>query len=153
MNTKRIILSTVLTTANFVSVHAEDVTAVKITSYVKPSYSVRIPADTEISYGEETTDLGSVEVVSACLEPDQCISVTAETDGFLVNEKSDTSMIPFSLISDGIPYSGSEFTEAYESNDLQLLVDSESWEKADAGRYEGKIIFRVKCAEKESEKM
>lgn len=141
---KGIFLAASLTLLFSVSVQAEDATSVNVSTYIRPSYSVRIPADAEIAYGDETTGIGAVELVSARIEPDMCISVSAKTDGLLVNAASDDSVIPYRLMTNDTLYIGSIFTEAGEKTDLQIAVTEEDWEKADAGNYDGTIVFTVR---------
>lgn len=144
MKRKRILLASASSLFLSLPVQAEDATSVKVSTYIEPSYSIRIPADTDIAYGNETTQLGAVEVVSARIEPGMCISVSAKADGLLVNAGSDNSAIPYRLMADDVPYKGSIFTESGEKTDLQIAVTEEDWEKADAGNYDGTIGFTVR---------
>ena len=65
-----------------------------ITTSIKPTYTVTIPAGVKVVFNAETTSFGQIKVDSAQIEPDKCIKVSLTTDGKLKNTTDKTKVIP-----------------------------------------------------------
>lgn len=114
-----------------------------ITTSIAPTYTVTIPADTNIVFNATSTDFGKVELTTAQLDPNYVVKVSAEA-GELKNKADETKTIPYTLnVKDGAVFTSAEYDDDGESTALTLDITQDNWNKAYAGQYEGVITFTV----------
>ena len=136
-----------LITASAGAVQAkEPETKQTIVSYTVPSeYTVEIPADTRIPYGEPEYPIGEVRAVKARLAPGEEIVVACEKNEFIHLQDAGQS-IRYTLADQ----TGSPFTEFRTSTTddyagLSVVIEPQEWEQAAAGDYSSTITFRISC--------
>ena len=114
-----------------------------ITTSIKPTYTVTIPADVKVVFNAETTSFGQIKVDSAQIEPDKCIKVSLTTDGKLKNTSDKTKVIPYTVKSGENTFTSATYLATGEYTDLTLKITKADWNKAYAGDYEDTVTFEV----------
>lgn len=125
-----------------------DETLIQVT--IPTSYQLTIPKETNIGFNAESTNLDGVLKVSGKVLPTQSIQVTVETKA-LHNSVQNTNL-PYTLKCGADTFTGAVWSEEElyaglagegEGKELQLSVaiDKAEWDKAEAGKYEGGIVF------------
>lgn len=115
---------------------------VTITANIAPTYTVTIPASTNIDFNTTSTALGRVGLSDARLEKNYAIKVSAQTGEF-VNTSDLTKTIPYTLNSSEGVFTSAEYTVEGEGTDLTVDIKADDWNKTPAGSYEATIIFNV----------
>ena len=115
-----------------------------ITTSIEPTYTVTIPANTNVNFNATETAFGTIEVVASQIHPDKQIRVTLTTDGELNNTIDTTKVIPY-VIKDA---SGAAFTTATyltegDKTDLSIHITADDWNAAYAGDYTDTVTFTV----------
>ncbi|MCC8120700.1 MAG: hypothetical protein LIO42_01645 [Oscillospiraceae bacterium] len=116
-----------------------------ITTTTDPTYTVTIPESQAITFGDTSTDLGSVELSSARLESGYAVTVTAAA-GALTNDDDAAVTIPYTLTSEGRTFTSVMFAAAGDSTDLNVEIEQVAWDSAPAGSYTGTITFTISYA-------
>lgn len=138
----------------------EDSTIIKAT--IQSDYTLTIPAETAIEFQATSTSLNGKLKVKGNVLPTQEVIVTAQAKAF--HNKVQDKDLPYKLID---KRNGSEFTSATwdedtlraglagegQGKELPLSVDitKENWDKAEAGNYEGSIVFTARLQNVQSE--
>ena len=115
---------------------------------VDPAYTVTIPKDTRLKYGEEITSYGKITVNEAQIDEDKCIRVTMDTDGRLKNQNDGKSELPYEILADGAPFTSADYTEVGQETPLDIVITKENWKKAKAGAYTSNVTFVISYADK-----
>ena len=115
-----------------------------ITTSIEPTYTVTIPANTNVNFNATETAFGAIEVVASQIHPDKQIRVTLTTDGELNNTIDTTKVIPY-VIKDA---SGAAFTTATyltegDKTELSIHITADDWNAAYAGDYTDTVTFTV----------
>ena len=115
-----------------------------ITTSIAPTYTVTIPANTNVNFNATETAFGTIEVVASQIHPDKQIRVTLTTDGELNNTIDTTKVIPY-VIKDA---SGAAFTTATyltegDKTELSIHITADDWNAAYAGDYTDTVTFTV----------
>ena len=115
-----------------------------ITTSIEPTYTVTIPANTNVNFNATETAFGTIEVVASQIHPDKQIRVTLTTDGELNNAIDATKVIPY-VIKDA---SGAAFTTATyltegDKTELSIHITADDWNAAYAGEYSDTVTFTV----------
>ena len=115
-----------------------------ITTSIEPTYTVTIPANTNVNFNATETAFGTIEVVASQIHPDKQIRVTLTTDGELNNAIDTTKVIPY-VIKDA---SGAAFTTATyltegDKTELSIHITADDWNAAYAGEYSDTVTFTV----------
>ena len=115
-----------------------------ITTSIEPTYTVTIPANTNVNFNTTETAFGTIEVVASQIHPDKQIRVTLTTDGELNNTIDTTKVIPY-VIKDA---SGAAFTTATyltegDKTVLSIHITADDWNAAYAGDYTDTVTFTV----------
>ena len=115
-----------------------------ITTSIEPTYTVTIPANTNVNFNATETAFGTIEVVASQIHPDKQIRVTLTTDGELNNTIDTTKVIPY-VIKDA---SGAAFTTATyltegDKTELSIHITADDWNAAYAGEYSDTVTFTV----------
>lgn len=119
----------------------------EITTSVAPTYTVTIPADTEIEFNAVSTDLGSISLDAAQINPNYVVTVSANA-GVFSNEADAQKTIPYKLTAGADEFASAEYMAAGESTALKIAIEKTAWEAASAGDYSGTITFTVAYSEK-----
>lgn len=114
-----------------------------ISTSVKPTYTVTIPADVNVPFNAETTSFGQIKVDSAQIDPDKCIKVSLTTDGKLKNNVDETKVIPYTVKSGENAFTSATYLKAGDSTDLTINIATDDWNKAYAGEYSDTVTFEV----------
>ena len=115
-----------------------------ITTSIEPTYTVTIPANTNVNFNATETAFGAIEVTASQIHPDKQIRVTLTTDGELNNTIDTTKVIPY-VIKDA---SGAGFTTATyltegDKTVLSIHITADDWNAAYAGDYTDTVTFTV----------
>ena len=115
-----------------------------ITTSIAPTYTVTIPANTNVNFNATETAFGAIEVTASQIHPDKQIRVTLTTDGELNNTIDTTKVIPY-VIKDA---SGAAFTTATyltegDKTELSIHITADDWNAAYAGDYTDTVTFTV----------
>lgn len=115
-----------------------------ITTSIEPTYTVTIPANTNVNFNATETAFGTIEVTASQIHPDKQIRVTLTTDGELNNTIDTTKVIPY-VIKDA---SGAAFTTATyltegDKTVLSIHITANDWNAAYAGDYTDTVTFTV----------
>ncbi len=140
--------------ANPITESTEQTGDVTISVEIAPSYTVTIPADTKVKYGDTETAFGKVEMSKARFEPGKCVLISVAGDYALKNKADETKTIPYDVTArmtaeDGETVEGSikkygfygVFAE--DSAELTIHISEEDWNKAPAGSYSDVLTFHI----------
>lgn len=83
--------------ANPITESTEQTGDVTISAEIAPSYTVTIPADTKVKYGDTETAFGKVEMSKARFEPGKCVLISVAGDYALKNKADKTKTIPYDV--------------------------------------------------------
>lgn len=124
-------------------VYAENETT-EISTSVDSTYTLTIPKKTDIIFNAESTDLTGTLKVTGNVLPTQSVVVTAETKD-LYNSVQNTTL-PYKLMNETEEFTTSTWNEEElraENKEFRLSVaiEKSEWDKAEAGSYEGSIVF------------
>lgn len=145
MNKKIIaaVLGLTLMMGTVLPAHAEEKTT-PINASVDSTYTLTIPAKTDIAFNAESTDLNGVLKVTGNVLPTESVTVTVKTND--LENRVRNMKLPYKLM-----YGANEFTTATWNEDelraeskeiqLSLAIEKSDWDKAEAGSYEGSIVF------------
>ncbi len=123
-----------------------------IKASVQSVYTLSIPAETQIAFEADSTDLAGALKVSGNVLPSQAVKVEVQAGAFH-NHVQNTDL-PYTLVNkaDGNAFTGDTWDEdtlraglegAGTGKEIQLAVNiaDTDWEAAEAGDYEGTITF------------
>lgn len=118
-----------------------------ITTSIKPTYTVTVPADTTVNFNDTETDFQKIIVDAAQIEPDKYISVTLKTDGALNNTTDRTKELPYTITdADGNPFSEGKYYKQGDSTALKINITKDDWAAAYAGAYKDTVTFTISYA-------
>lgn len=106
-------------------------------------YKFSYPADTEIPWEAETTDIGEVAVEKLLLEPGKVVTVEVKsTNGYaLVNTQDAQKKIPYTLSgADNMVFEPGDIDKTYP---LTVGVTTDAWHAAAAGEHTDTLTFVV----------
>lgn len=119
-----------------------------ITTSIAPTYTVTIPANTNVAFNATETAFGAIEVSAAQIDPDKCIKVALTTDGKLENAVDNTKVIPYEIKAGDAAFTSATYLAAGEKTDLTINITQEDWNKAYAGEYSDTVTFTVSYEDK-----
>lgn len=146
-------ISLVLLLAVAIPVSAEDKEGTTpIEASVSSTYTLTIPAETNIEFNAESTDLKGVLKVTGNVLPTQSVQVTATTNA-LHNSVQNTDL-PYTLKYDGNEFTSADWNETElraglegdgkgKELSLNIAITKADWNNAKAGKYEGSIVFKA----------
>ena len=116
---------------------------VTVQSTIRPTYSVTIPADMNITAGQLSSDFGTVALSKAQLDPGYGVTVTLTTDYELVNAKDPDKTIPYAVRSGEQDFTSVTYTAAGQQNALTIDIAASAWQAAAAGAYSDTMTFAI----------
>lgn len=135
-------------------VHAEDKTT-DLKAEVTSSYILTIPKETTIAYQTLSNKLNGFLSVKGNVKANEKVVVTATTKPLhcTVQDKD----LPYKLMNGSVEFIQAEWNEEElrkeltaegTGKNLQLTVDitKDAWDAAEAGSYEGSVMFNAKLA-------
>lgn len=117
----------------------------KVQFTIGPSYTVTIPAATDIPFnstGADTNLKGTLRLDAAQLELNHKITVSATVTP-LHDTATPAHTIPFTLRKDGAEFRSVDFTKAGDQVQLSVHIDPDDWKTVPAGKYEGSVTFTI----------
>lgn len=118
----------------------------KVQFTIAPSYTVTIPAATDIPFnstGADTNLKGTLRLDAAQLELNHKITVSAAVTP-LHDSAKPAHTIPFTLRKGNAAFTSVEFTKAGEEVQLSVHIDENAWKTVPAGKYEGSVTFEIR---------
>lgn len=117
-----------------------------INATVDSEYMLTIPAETTIAFEAELTKLGGPLKVTGNVLPDQTVTVTA-TANPLANAAQGTALA-YTLMNGTGEFTSDSWNEdelrsASKEIQLSVAIDKADWDNAEAGKYEGSIVFNA----------
>ena len=70
----------------------------KISTKIKPAYTVVIPQDTNVQFNKLTENFGKISMEKVWLEDGKCIEVSMSSAGNLTNQKDSSKLIPYQIL-------------------------------------------------------
>ena len=126
-----------------VPVLADESKTTTIKTTINPTYTVVIPAATNITFNHTDTNLnGTLHLSAAQLDPDHKVTISA-TANELVNQADKTKTIPFTLYEGGNSFTSTAFTDTTKKVQLSARIDQTAWNAAPAGSYTGSVSFTI----------
>lgn len=115
-----------------------------IKTSITPTYTVEIPAATQIQFNAAETKLtGLLSLSAAQLEPNHYVRISA-TANDLTNDADHSKTIPFTLYEDDTRFTYADF---YSKNSnkvtLSVHISDTAWKTAPAGDYTGSVTFHI----------
>lgn len=115
-----------------------------ITTSIKPTYTVTVPADTTVEFNAAETDFGKIIVDAAQIEPNKYITVALTTDGALNNEADAAKELPYTITDvSGTVFTSAKYNEKDQSTALKINITEADWAAAYAGSYSDKVTFTI----------
>ena len=115
-----------------------------ITTSIEPTYTVTIPANTNVNFNATETAFGTIEVVASQIHPDKQIRVTLTTDGELNNAIDATKVIPYVIKdADGKAFTTATYLTEGDKTELSIHITADDWNAAYAGEYSDTVTFTV----------
>lgn len=111
-----------------------------VSTTISPTYQVTIPANKPIKFNTLSTNIGSVTLEAAQLEPYHVVHVSASY-GKLQNSVDGTKTISYTLKSGENAFTGADFSIQGQSVALVVEITQSAWNAAFAGNYSDKITF------------
>lgn len=122
---------------------ADETKTTTITTTINPTYTVVIPAATNITFNHTDTNLnGTLHLSAAQLDPDHEVTISA-TEYELENQADNTKTIQFALYEGSNSFTSTSFTDTKKEVQLSAHIDQKAWNTAPAGKYEGSVTFEI----------
>ena len=120
-----------------------------ITTSIEPTYTVTIPANTNVNFNATETAFGTIEVTASQIHPDMQIRVTLTTDGELNNAIDATKVIPYVIKdAEGNAFTSATYLTEGDKTELSIHITADDWNAAYAGDYSDTVTFTVSYEEK-----
>ena len=120
-----------------------------ITTSIAPTYTVTIPANTNVNFNATETAFGAIEVTASQIHPNKCIKVTLNTDSKLENEIDATKVIPYAIKdAAGTPFTSATYLTEGDKTELSIHITADDWNAAYAGEYSDTVNFTVSYEDK-----
>ena len=120
-----------------------------ITTSIAPTYTVTIPANTNVNFNATETAFGAIEVTASQIHPNKCIKVELTSDGKLENSIDATKVIPYAIKdSAGAAFTSATYLTEGDKTELSIHIPAEDWNAAYAGDYSDTVTFTVSYEDK-----
>ena len=138
-----LVLAIVLILSLSVTAFAEDNRQTTITTSIAPSYTVTIPANTNVTFNTLSTSFGSVKLTAAQIDPGYAIRVTLNASGTLKNQADRTKTIAYTIKNANGAFTSAQYTTAGQETPLTIDITQAAWNAAFAGQYSDTVTFTV----------
>ena len=138
-----LVLAIVLILSLSVTAFAEDNRQTTITTSIAPSYTVTIPANTNVTFNTLSTSFGSVKLTDAQLDPGYAVRVTLNASGTLKNQADRTKTIAYTIKNANGAFTSAQYTTAGQETPLTIDITQAAWNAAFAGQYSDTVTFIV----------
>lgn len=138
-----LVLAIVLILSLSVTAFAEDNRQTTITTSIAPSYTVTIPANTNVTFNTLSTSFGSVKLTDAQLDPGYAVRVTLSASGTLKNQADRTKTIAYTIKDANGAFTSAQYTTAGQETPLTIDITQAAWNAAFAGQYSDTVTFTV----------
>ena len=109
---------------------ADETKTTTITTTINPTYTVVIPAATNITFNHTDTNLnGTLHLSAAQLDPDHEVTISA-TEHELENQADSTKTIQFTLYAGSNSFTSTSFTDTKKEVQLSAHIDQKAWNTA-----------------------
>ena len=122
---------------------AEDNRQVEVKAHIDPTYTVTIPANTTVGFGDVDTSFGAITLTAAQLDPGKSVNVTLKSSGTLENKNDTSKMLAYTIRSGESAFTSASYTKAGESTALTIHIEKDDWAKAYAGDYADTVEFTI----------
>lgn len=122
---------------------AEDNRQVKVETHIAPTYTVEIPANTTVVFGDVDTPFGAIKLTAAQLDPGKSVNVTLKSSGTLKNKNDTSKMLAYTIRSGESAFTSASYTKAGESTALTIHITEADWTNAYAGDYADTVEFTI----------
>lgn len=122
---------------------AEDNRQVEVKTHIDPTYTVEIPANTTVVFGDVDTPFGAIKLTAAQLDPGKSVNVTLKSSGTLKNKNDTSKMLAYTIRSGESAFTSASYTKAGESTALTIHIEKDDWAKAYAGDYTDTVEFTI----------
>lgn len=122
---------------------AEDNRQVEVKTYIDPTYTVTIPANTTVISKHEDTPFGAITLTDAQLDPGKSVNVTLKSSGTLKNKNDTSKMLAYTIRSGESAFTSASYTKAGESTALTIHIEKDDWANAYAGDYTDTVEFTI----------
>ena len=120
-----------------------------ITTSIAPTYTVTIPANTNVNFNATETAFGAIEVTASQIHPNKCIKVELTSDGKLENSIDATKVIPYAIKdSQGAAFTSASYLTEGDKTELSIHITADDWNAAYAGEYSDTVTFTVSYVDK-----
>lgn len=137
------VLTLVMVLSLSVTAFAADDRNTTITTYIAPTYTVTIPADTTVTFNTLSADFGSVKLDAAQLAPGYAVKVELEAGGLLKNKADENKTIAYAVNDAEGAFAAGLYTAAGQETSLTIDITQEAWNTAFAGEYSDTVTFTV----------
>ena len=123
----------------------------KISTKIKPAYTVVIPQDTNVQFNKLTENFGKISMEKVWLEDGKCIEVSMSSAGNLTNQKDSSKLIPYQILEEGKDtlFTSAKYTAQGEETSLLIDIKQDDWNKAASGSYSDTVTFTISYADSE----
>lgn len=116
---------------------------VTVTTSIAPTYTVTIPADTNVTFNTLSTSFGAVKLESAQIDPGYAVQVELNASGTLKNQADSSKTIAYTIKDANGAFTGAQYTTAGDKTDLTIDITQDEWNAAFAGDYSDTVTFTV----------
>lgn len=122
---------------------AEDNRNTTITTSIDPTYTVTIPADTNVTFNTLSSNFGAVTLTAAQIDPGYAVQVALIASGTLKNQADASKTIPYTIKDSSGVFTSARYTTSGDKTDLTIDITQEAWNTAFAGAYSDTVTFTV----------
>lgn len=141
---------TLITAVSALPVSADgDNRSMTVSTEIAPTFLVSVPADLNVPYSQEKTDLGTIRLDTAQLELHKCVKVSMISDNLLKNQADPSVTLAYTITegtaetTTGKAFDSAVYLTAGEKTDLTVGITKAEWEKAYAGVYSNTVTFQI----------
>lgn len=138
-----LVLAIVLTLSLSVTVFAAEDRQTTITTSIDPTYTVTIPANTNVKFNALSTSFGSVKLDTAQLDPGYAVQVSLNASGTLKNKADAKKTIAYTINDASGAFTVARYTVAGQETPLTIEITKAAWNAAFAGSYSDTVTFTV----------
>lgn len=138
-----LVLVIVLTLSLSVTAFAADNRNTTITTSINPTYTVTIPANTNVTFNTLSTSFGAVTLTAAQIDPGYAVKVALTASGTLKNQADASKTIAYTIKDANGAFTGAQYTTAGDKTDLTIDITQAAWNAAFAGQYSDTVTFTV----------